>query len=54
MALNLKIKSNIPRLWQGTPYKANIQDIRENEILINVPINKMEFLILGIGDEIEQ
>lgn len=52
--LELSLNKVIDVLWNKVIYKSTIQDIKENEVLITIPINEGIYLTLNTGDEIEQ
>ncbi|WP_235829598.1 flagellar brake protein [Clostridium nigeriense] len=52
--MELLINSMIDVLWEENVYKATIQDIKESEILITIPVNDGIYLTLKNESEIEQ
>lgn len=52
--LDIKINSIVTIMWEEVTYKSSVQDIRENEILITIPVRDGTYLTLNDGVEIEQ
>ncbi len=51
--LDITINSIVTIVWEEETYKSSIQDIREDEILITIPVNDGIYLTLNDGVEIE-
>lgn len=52
--IKLEINCMVDILFENNIYKSTIQDIREDEFLIAVPVNDGIFLTLNEGDELQQ
>ncbi|MPL99958.1 Flagellar brake protein YcgR [bioreactor metagenome] len=52
--LELGINCKIDVLWGEDIYKSTIQDIKDEEILITVPVSNGVYLTLGDGEKLEQ
>mgnify|MGYP004443010755 FL=1 len=52
--LDIKINSIVTVMWEEVTYKSSVQDVKENEILITIPVSDGTYLTLDDGVEIEQ
>ncbi|GAA0107117.1 PilZ domain-containing protein [Clostridium tertium] len=52
--LELGINCRVDVLWEDNMYKSSIQDIKDDEILITIPVSDGIYLTLKDGNEIEQ